>query len=179
MNKWLIVLFSVFVVFLVFLTGCSSNKKIVEEITTLNHLNSIGQLYPDNFTRLEHMLAYDPMAIAELNEIKALSADHEYYHVFHGLSSLQEYIETGKTDLCPAHELAHYYVFMRHNQTYVNLEEVQGNFDRWVLLAQQSNVSNSIIERIQHHLDQINSGNTSASDDEIDWLATDGNICMS
>lgn len=180
-------LFSILTIVL-FLAGCTSKpselyskQQIFGEIAKLNHLNSIGNLSEKDFVAIHLMLANDSYANDELKEIETMSKYKEYEHVFHGLSFLQDYINTSTQVICPGHSLAHYYIFKRHNEKTLaskNLEDVINDYPVWIRLVNSAPNFNETLNRIKTHIALINSGNTTASDDDIEWLATDGSICI-
>jgi len=164
------------------------NQTALNELNRLNHLNSLGYLNQSDFSKIEKMFANDTYASGEITEIEALSKYHEYEHVFHGLSFLMDYVTTGYPVICPGHSISHYYVYMRHNETGFandNLQDAEQNFERWIPMAkaynEQYNVTadfNATVSRIQDDMMNIENGNSTATDDEIEWLATEGSICV-
>ncbi len=165
----------------------NAKKTIIDEINRLNSLNSNESIKTGDFLKLEGLLSKDENALDEINEIKVMVKYEEYYHVYHGLGFLTDYIKSGKKTLCPGHSLSHYYVFIRHNETDLandNFKEAKDVFQKWIPLAKAYAANNKILNfdnsvlRIQNDINNIYSGNITGSDEEIEWLSSDGSICV-
>ena len=83
--------------------------------------------------------------------------------------------------LCPAHELAHYYVFSRNDETELAeeaFEEVEDQLHEWEEKAEEylnnypGRDSYEVIdEKIKEHIERIESGQKTVTEAEINYLA--------
>jgi hypothetical protein len=182
---------------LLIITGCSAeshelnmeNKTVIQtEITRLTTLAANEAITAEDVDGLKTMLKEDHEAEHYVDELIAMVEFKEYKHVGHSLSFLSSYVSTGKNTLCPAHELAHYYVLMRHGELHDAehaLEEAEETYDEWEDKAREYNKQYSgtesfegISKNIQNHFIDIKAGNTRATDDEIRYLTGKGSLCV-
>ena len=165
-------------------TDTNDNQEVLDEITRLISLTSLEK--PADFEKLEGMLE-DDHAKDELHEIEAMVKYKEYLHATHGLNFMASFIKSGKETLCPAHALAHYYVFMKHGEDDLaeeGLEEAKNQVEEWVPAAKEFNEKypsgqsvGELSQRINSYLESIDKGNSTITDDEINALANNG-ICV-
>jgi hypothetical protein len=182
---------------LLIMTGCSAeshelnmeNKTAAQtEITRLTSLAANEEITAEDLNGLKAMLKEDPDAEHYVDELIAMVEFKEYEHVGHSLSFLSSYISTGKNTLCPAHELAHYYVLMRHGEVHDAehaLEEAEETYDEWEEKAREYSKQypgtesfEAISKNIQNHFIDIKAGNTRATDSEIKYLTGKGSLCV-
>ena len=181
---------------LIFLTGCSVKSELTDEqkaeiqteITRLSGLTARSEVVPSDFESLNKLIESDSIAKEEVEEIVTLVEYDEFKHVGHGLSFLSTYINVGKETICPPHELAHYYVFMKHGEKEKAdhaHHEAEEQFDEWNVKAREYNEKYPAVEDfdtvaniVQKHLEDIESGDDSATPEEIDYLTGEGSICV-
>jgi hypothetical protein len=160
----------------------------LQEISRLSLLASKETITESDLAALESMTAQNEEASDEVGEIKTLVSYKEYMHVSHSLAFLDGQIRTGKHSLCPAHALAHYYVFKKHGEDEMAneaLEEAEEQLPRWKVVAKEfdeeypGQVSyDTILASIEEHMGSIEQGETTATKDEISFLANEGSLCV-
>ena len=162
--------------YLIFPSGNIKNKEnnsIIENNETLNEINRLllplasKTITESDFTKLKTLAKSDSYATDELEELTVLTKYKEYSHVGHGLGFLYEYIKTGKEQICPGHNLAHYYVFTKHGENELaqnNLNEARQNIPDFGPSAYYKML-------FENTLASINAGNTTATNDQISELA--------
>jgi len=157
----------------------STNKKILQEIDSLLPLMENKSITSSDFNQIASQVGQDDYAQGEIVELKALADDKEYTHIGHGLGFLYQYIKTGVAPVCPGHSLSHYYVFIKHNQTDLaenNLNDSENEFGIWsndLILRNNTNMTdmNEFSSLYHSAILQIESGNSTASDDEISYFS--------
>lgn len=153
--------------FLLFLVACSHTDNKEAALAEIDHLLlpvANQNITEDDFARLEMLMGGNEQAQEEIHELKILAHYKEYSHVGHGLASLHDLIKNGEEKECPGHELAHYYVFMRHGENELaseSLAEAQESI--------QSQQSPDLL--FTQALDRIKNGNSTASNEEINELS--------
>jgi hypothetical protein len=178
------------ILFLLFLLGCAqqindADKAAAQaELSRLAQLASAHELQPQDLSTVEALL--DGYGDHELEEIGLMAGYGEYEHAAHAIGFLSDYLATGDEVLCPGHELAHYYVFMRHGDEHAAehaLEEVE--LEEWIPQAkayEQQYPSGTDVDALaaglQAFLDRIEEGDTAANDEEVAFLAGKGSFCV-
>jgi len=168
------------VIFLVLFSFNSKHKSIVGSKEILNEID--GLLLPvyhqnvaeSSFSKLQKLTEGDAYASGEVSEIIALANEKEYSHIGHGLGFLHEYVQTGKISICPGHLLSHYYIFLKHGENNLaieNLESAKENFDIWKSGVKKDSDYGINLNLIDSSLKRIEAGNSTASEDEIDAFA--------
>ncbi len=162
-------------------TSIIGNQNILTEINRLLGLNYYQNITVSDFEKIKAMVKGDDYATNELNELVLLAKYKEYSHIGHGLGFIYEYVKTGNQSICPGHSLSHYYVFLRHGENSSaqnNLQEAESNFPVWQSAEQSKNKTYlSDINYTYYNLlinssiQNINLGNSSASDDYISNLS--------
>ena len=179
-------------ILLLLLTACTTQRTlqetatIQEEISHLASLSAKEKLTVNDLQKLKALLADD--AEHELEEIELMIEFGEYEHAGHALGFLADYVASGKHVLCPAHGVAHYYVFMRHGAAESAehaLEHTDEELDLWTKRAKEYNQRyptgqdiDALRQRIEQHLANIAAGQHEATDEEIRFLATTASICV-
>lgn len=173
------------VVFLLYNYGYRSysaipdNKTIISEINKLVPLVYAQNMTPSDLNQLGMLVSKDSYASGEIQEVKVLAIDKEYVHIGHGLGFIYECYKTGKQLICPGHSLSHYYVFIKHGQdelAYGNLNDSKSEFSLWNYTINTSGQYNTtemtqFIEEYNRDIANVNSGNSTASEYQIDYLA--------
>lgn len=157
------------------------NTTILSEIDNLLLPVANQNITESDFNNLKKLVNDDKYANDEILELTTLAKYNEYSHIGHGLSYLYDYIKTGKEPICPGHFLAHYYVFLNHNENHLaehSLEEAQETFPEWTSTMNSRNESyladknySYYSELIQSSLDRIKDGDNEISDENISNLA--------
>jgi hypothetical protein len=179
---------------LLFLIACTptftmqEKEQIQSELSRLAALSSEERLAVADLGQIKTLLAKDEKAIHEFEEVELMIGYGEYEHAGHTIGFVSDYIETGQNIICPGHELAHYYLFKRYQNEDMaehSLHHGQEDFENWVTKAtayeaQYPGVESvdAIAKTIQQHFDRIASGNMTATDEEIRYLATTASICV-
>jgi hypothetical protein len=160
------------------------------ELDELSRLNSlvVQQVASEGDFATMEQLADDDVVKDEVGEIKTLVKYQEYEHAAHSIGFLESYIKSGIEVSCPGHSLSHYYVFEKHGETELadeNFEAAKEDLPEWIPAAReyvkQVPTGADIDEAIQHITDdiaKIDSGDTTVSDAELEYLLTDGSICV-
>jgi len=166
----------------------ANKDQILKEINRILQLNNQESIKVEDFETLETMLEGNEDTEHELEELQILVKYKEYKHAGHGLSFLDGFIRTGKELMCPAHELAHYYVFKRHNEEESAehaLEEAEEQMPEWTPLAREYDKKypsglnfDELVETLNEHLESIEKGDTTATEEEINFLANEASICI-
>ena len=113
---------------------------------------------------------------------------HEYDHVGHSLGFLQDYLANGQRPLCPDHELAHYFVFMKHGEV-ERAEEAfgtaQNEYRFWqanIKADPATNTDQQLIDQAQAYYQRysaaIANDQTNISESELRFLTFLGNVCV-
>jgi hypothetical protein len=170
------------------LSPLTGNQDILNELTAVSQLVNKKIATPDDFEKLEGMVAVDEDAEHEVEEIATLVKYKEYTHAGHGIGFLDGYIRTGKELLCPSHALVHYYVFEKHGEDELAnhaMEEIEESFDEWVPLAREYDEKypggqdfDDIVKVIKGHIESIEKGDKTATDAELDFLLKEAGICV-
>jgi hypothetical protein len=157
------------------------NKTLVDEITRLTLAYVQRALGAEELKNLKSLLSSDKSAAHEFEELEVLIRYNETVHALHAWAFLADYVSTGKELLCPGHQLAHYYLFTRYNETELAehaLEEAKEQLPEWIPKARVYNEMyptvrdfNETIRLATLHIASIESGNTTATDYEISLLA--------
>jgi acyl transferase domain-containing protein len=165
----------------------AGNHTIIEETSRLASIAAKGELKADDLDQLEMMVAGDETAEHELEEVRKFAGYGEQVHALHALAGIAAYLESGKETICPGHELAHYYVFTKHGDDHDAehaLEEAEETLSEWAPLAQAYDKEfpgpdsfEVVQQRIKDHLERIENGDSTATDEEIIALAT-RSICI-
>lgn len=160
---------------------------VSKEMARLASLSSEEKISTDDLSGLAAMLKGDSTAEHELEEVEKLVQYGEYRHATHTLAFLDSYIETGKETICPGHELAHYYVWSKHGENNLArdaLEEAEEQMDEWKEKARPyyekypgEVTFDEIVDRINSHLDSIEGGSSTTTDEEITFLA-EKSVCV-
>lgn len=163
------------------------NQAVLQEIARVSALTADNKTTVADLSTLGDMLKSDDGASDEFNELTVMVKYGEYYHATHALGFLGSYVQTGKETLCPGHELSHFYVFMRHNETDLANDALQTAKDTLAEWAPKAMAFNDefpsghsfgdIQANIQYHLDQIAAGNVTSSDSDTNFLS-DESICV-
>ncbi len=164
------------------------NQAAVDEVARLASLTAQNKTTVDDFAAIENMTSGDDAATDELTEITTMVKYGEFEHASHGLSFLESYFETGKKLICPGHSLSHFYIFTKHNETQLaadNLAEAKENLDAWIPKAQNFTEQypgpvsfDVILTHIQTDIKNIDAGNRTASNEEVDFLSNEASICV-
>jgi hypothetical protein len=165
-----------------------AKEAALQQISLLSSKAYAQTLTIDDFSSLESLLSGNDEAEHEVEEIKLLISYKEFMHAAHGLAFLDGSVRTGKHALCPAHALAHFYVFAKHGEDEIAdeaFEEAEHQLERWRPLAKEydekfpGTVSyEDINARITSHMESIEEGERSATEEEIDFLANEGSLCV-
>jgi outer membrane murein-binding lipoprotein Lpp len=178
------------------LAGCAHGQysqqekdTITAEVGRLAQLAANHEIKEGDLGTLKQLLASDAGAQDHLEELELMVQYQEFEHAGHALSFLGDYASTSEHVLCPGHELAHYYVFMRHGAEHEAehaLDETQEQLPEWIPKAKAYAQEypggydvDALAGAIQAHLDRIEQGDTAATDEEIRFLANDASVCVS
>ncbi len=164
------------------------NQVAIDETSRLASLIGQQTATPADFNNLAAMLSDNEHALDELGEIVTLVKYGEYEHVSHAIAFFDGYLRTGSELLCPAHALSHYYVFKKHGEDDLAeeaLEEAEEQMPEWIPKAREYDQKypsgqnfEEVVRRISADIENIESGNTTASDDEISFLTDEASICV-
>lgn len=159
----------------------AANSPAQQELARVGDLIEKGTATADDLETLKTLVKDDEHAQDELSEIGTMLTFKEYQHAGHGLGFLSSYLETGKDELCPGHELAHYYVFSRHGEDDMAAEGLEGakeELPKWLPKAKAYDAkypgphsADEVAGVITKHIADIESGKITATDEEIDYLA--------
>jgi hypothetical protein len=96
-------------------------------------------------------------------------------------------LETGLETVCPGHELAHYYIYMKHGNkegAKDKLNDAKEQMETWENGAREFYKKypgdlpfDYIVDKVKNHLLAIESGRTNTSEDEINFLA-EKTVCI-
>ena len=164
-----------------------SKSDVSKEMARLASLSAEERISADDLEGLRNMLKGNSVAEDEIGEVEKLVKYGEYRHATHTLAFLDSYLETGKETVCPGHELAHYYVWKRHGEDDLaqeSLKDAKGQMDEWQEKARQyyekypgEFTFDYIVDKIKGDIASIDGGNTTATDDEITFLA-EKSVCV-
>lgn len=143
------------------------NQAALDEINRLLAPIEERTITPANFDTLKELVDADELAEHEVEELQVLASDKEYSHIGHSIAELYTYLKTGEDRVCPGHELAHYYVFIKHNREHYALEaleEAKEHVESW-------NGNQTLQTLFQTNIMNIESGNSLATEEEISFLA--------
>ncbi len=158
----------------------------IDALAQLNTDISLNNVTTDEFEELAVMLQNNSHASDELEEIATMMQYNETKHAAHSVGLLMYYVANKKDLICLGHALSHYYVFARHGEEEKAadaLAEAKETLPEWKNITANENLTSqnvnipAALSLIQTHLDSIKTGNTTASDDDIDALA--GAYCAS
>ena len=162
-------------------------RRLSIEMNRITQLAVANTLKEDDFAMLEAALGENENALYEIRGMRALARHEEYGHVLHGLSFLQSAVE-GEHTLCPAHALGHYYVYKNVGEDEVaeeTLEIVKAALHDWTELAEAYEKENpgstryaESKEAVVSHLADIENGDTTATEHEIEYLTNEGAVCF-
>lgn len=163
------------------------NPAIMSEIARLASLSNSEQITVSDVDSLKSMIAGDAAAEHEVEELELLVRHNEYVHAGHTLAFLGAYIVNGKEVLCPGHLVAHYYVFYRNGELHQAehaLEDAKSQIGEWSPIAREFNERfpggysfEYLSDYVTSHIEAIETGNNTASDEEINFLA-EKTICV-
>ena len=163
------------------------NKVVEAEIARLASLAASGKMAESDMDAVKLLVKDDESAADEVEEISTLVSYGEFVHAGHGLGFLAGYVSTGMETICPGHALSHYYVFSRHNETELaeeNLQSAKDQVEEWEPKAREFAAKypgeksfDEIDAIVKGAIESIDAGNSTASDEEIDFLA-EKTICV-
>ncbi len=139
------------------------DKEVLSEINRLLLPVSDKSLTVKDLSLLKNLVKSNEIATDEVHEIEVLALKKEYSHVGHGLGNLYRYIQTGLKRECPGHNFAHFYVFSSHGEKELAIENL--------MEAREDVFGKKVHELFTQTLARIDSGNLSASEDELSELA--------
>ncbi len=145
------------------------NTSILSEIDKLLLPLSTQNITESDFNKLKDLTKNDGYASSEVNELIILTKYKEYSHIGHGLGFLYEYIKTGKQPICPGHNLAHYYIFKRHDE--INLAEENLKEAKEYIETLPVDYDQSYKTLFEKTIQNIDSRNNTTSDDKISNLS--------
>ncbi len=161
--------------------GVIGNQAVLAEASRVAALVDKKQAKPEDLDRLAELVKDDESASDEMHEITTMVKYGEFVHAGHGLGFIFNYLRTGKEAICPAHELSHYYVFMKHNETEMAKDALKGaqeKLDAWIPKAREYDATyhptpsfNDTLERFTADMAAITAGNSNASNDEVMFLS--------
>lgn len=163
------------------------DREVIYELRRLENLNEQQILEEGDFAYIEKLMAGDHDA-EHLAEIKTLVKHGETEHAAHGFGFLIEHMQSGLDLTCPSHALAHYYVFTKEGETALaeeNLDEAKDTLEGWIPAAREYDTKfpsevnlDEAIRHIKDDLAQIEEGNTTISQEELDFLTYDASLCI-
>ncbi len=162
-------------------TQIVGNEIVKKEIDRLLLPVSSNNITEKDFDKLKNLVKDDEYAGEEVDELIVLAKYREYSDIGHNLGFLYEYVKTGSKQICPGHLLSHYYVFLRHEENKIalnNLNEAKEKFPKWIN-AEEAHNESYLIERnytfyknlITEKISEIEDNNSIASKEEITSLA--------
>ncbi len=166
----------------------SQNQPALNEISRLTSLAGKDSIKVEDLSKLEGMIKDDGKAMDEFNEIKTMVKYKEFEHAAHGLSFLDGYLRTGKKVICPGHELSHYYIFKKHGEGDMandSLNAAKDEMSQWIPKARNYNNKypsgenfDIIVKVLNDHIKDIESGKTTITNEEMDYLDNKASICV-
>ena len=157
------------------------------EIVRIATLASEKSLSTEDLVTLRSMVEGNEAVEHEFEELETLVKYGEYEHAAHTIAFLDSTLKSGKHSLCPEHLVAHYYVFSKHGEADLamdSLEDAKSQIHEWEGPAREFNERypsgrsfDEIMENLERHIAAIESGDASATDEEVLELANRA-ICI-
>ena len=186
-NIFILIAIVAFLGVIVLIVKYHQEQKVVGNQDILKELNKLllpvyyQNISEKDFNGLRYMVRKDNIASDEVDELILLSKYGESTHIGHGIAYLYDYIQTGKFQTCPGHELAHFYVFLKHGETQAaneNLEKAKSDIGQYKTYVESLNKSSNEIgdykassDLIDLTLQKIGSGDNSSSNEQISFLS--------
>ena len=154
----------------------NDNLEILDEIDRLLLPVYSQNITEADFNNLKEMVKGDRYASHEVSEMIMLAKYKEYSHIGHGLGFVYEHVQTGETPICPGHLLAHYYVFLKHGENDLaleNLEHAESDVEEWKTKMDERNEFDysSDFDLMIFHLSKIKNGDNIISEEKIETLS--------
>ena len=154
----------------------NDNLEILDEIDRLLLPVYSQNITEADFNNLKEMVKRDKYASHEVSEMIMLAKYKEYSHIGHGLGFVYEHVQTGETPICPGHLLAHYYVFLKHGENDLaleNLEHAESDVEEWKTKMDERNEFDysSDFDLMIFHLSKIKNGDNIISEEKIETLS--------
>ena len=152
-------------------------REQVLELQRLEALAAKHTITESDFASIEASLAENDDALDELGEIKELVKEEEYDHAIHSFAFLIAFLSNGVRPICPGHSLLHYYIYTSHGADELageQLEEAETNLPAFAASANGKDVA----PHLQQDIDAIHAGTTTATNDELNYLNSDGGVCI-
>lgn len=164
------------------------NQQVLEELERVGALAQEGTLTVGELAMLDALTSVDHDAEHGMSELHLMVQYQEWEHAGHAIGFLSAYVQTGEEALCPGHDLAHYYVLSRHGETdeaMHALEHAEDHLRLWERKAKAytelypaPRTVEEISSIIDAHLTRISSGDSTATEEEVRFLATE-TLCVS
>ena len=154
----------------------NDNLEILDEIDRLLLPVYSQNITEADFNNLKEMVKRDKYASHEVSEMIMLAKYKEYSHIGHGLGFVYEHVQTGETPICPGHLLAHYYVFLKHGENDLALENLEHAESDVGELKTKMDEKNEFdyspdFDLMIFHLSKIKNGDNTISEEKIETLS--------